>query len=377
MSPVTRSRSAFGSMFTLKSCGPSSPITARWIRFLSSRERISPGRSGNGSGRGESLVEVHQRFLPRPAPPAVLRPVAELVHRRERPERLRRVRARLGEDDRRALVDRAGNVAVAGDEHVGLAPDDRHDVVVRDPDPAVRPVEDEPHALAGVAHELERLQPELGVLERERVEHPDHADVRGAVDRGDHLGREPGRRVDDHVVVRGAQGRVHLAQELRGHDSGVIRTGGSDQDARARGMRREVAVELLVVERSAGLDQLVDRPFRGKAESKPDVAELQVEVDDGDLVAPFGEADREVAATSGSCPSRPSDRGRRSSARVRLPSQRSRPACGPRPCGGRRGRPPASVAASGGRPLRPRRLAARTRSGIRHRRPPPAARAAA
>ena len=41
-----------------------------------------------------------------------------------------------------------------------------------------------------VAHQLERLEAELRVLQRERVEHPDHADVRRAVDRRDHLGRE-------------------------------------------------------------------------------------------------------------------------------------------------------------------------------------------
>ena len=64
-------------------------------------------------------------------------------------------------------------------------------------------------------------------------------------------------------------------------------------------MRRQVAVELLGVERSAGLGELVESPFRGKAESEPHVAELQVEVDDGDLVAALGEADSEVAGRQG------------------------------------------------------------------------------
>ena len=36
MSTLTRSRSAPGSIATLKSCGPSSPMTARWIGFFSS-----------------------------------------------------------------------------------------------------------------------------------------------------------------------------------------------------------------------------------------------------------------------------------------------------------------------------------------------------
>ena len=46
-------------------------------------EGISAGRSGNGSGGGESLVEVHQCFLPHLRRPPFFDPSADLVHRRE------------------------------------------------------------------------------------------------------------------------------------------------------------------------------------------------------------------------------------------------------------------------------------------------------
>ena len=74
-----------------------------------------------------------------------------------------------------------------------------------------------------VLHELERLEPELRVLERERVEHPDHDDVGRVVDRRDDLGGEARRRVDDHPVVVLAQDRVDLAQELGADGARLIR----------------------------------------------------------------------------------------------------------------------------------------------------------
>src|SRR5919108_3340384 len=89
---------------------------------------------------------------PEPAPPAGLRRVARgapslplppqqplpavlgavlavLVEPGERAERLRRVGLVLGEHDRIALVDRARDVPVARDGHVGPAPPDRPPVL--------------------------------------------------------------------------------------------------------------------------------------------------------------------------------------------------------------------------------------------------------
>ena len=62
----------------------------------------------------------------------------------------------------------------------------------RDPDPRVGTVEDERDLLGVVAHQVERLDAQLRVLERERVQHPDHADFGRDVDRRDHLRGEPG-----------------------------------------------------------------------------------------------------------------------------------------------------------------------------------------
>ena len=64
MSAMTRSRSAAGSMLTLKSCGPRSPMTARWTRFLSSENGSCPVAGATGRRGGQSLVKFHQ--LPPP-----------------------------------------------------------------------------------------------------------------------------------------------------------------------------------------------------------------------------------------------------------------------------------------------------------------------
>ena len=57
----------------------------------------------------------------------------------------------------------------------------------------------------------------------------------------------------------------------------------------------EIRLELLRVERAARLREVVDRLVGREPECEADVAELEVEVDDGDLVARLGEAHRQVA----------------------------------------------------------------------------------
>ena len=59
-------------------------------------------------------------------------------------------------------------------------------------------------------------------------------------------------------------------------------------------MRHQEAVELLGVERAAGLHQVVYRAVRCDAEREPEVTELQVEVDEHDLLTAHRERDREV-----------------------------------------------------------------------------------
>ena len=85
-----------------------------------------------------------------------------------------------------------------------------------------------------VLHELERLEAELRVLERQGVEHPDHDDVGRVVDRRDDLGREARRRVDDDPVVVLAQDRVDLAQELGADGARLIGAARGDERVDAR-----------------------------------------------------------------------------------------------------------------------------------------------
>src|SRR5262245_25627439 len=69
-------------------------------------------------------------------------------HVRETLERLRRLGLRPREHDRATVVHRTGHLDVARHTHLGLAADDALDVVVADPDAAVRTVEHEHGALA-------------------------------------------------------------------------------------------------------------------------------------------------------------------------------------------------------------------------------------
>src|SRR5215213_10370051 len=59
-------------------------------------------------------------------------------------------------------------------------------------------------------------------------------------------------------------------------------------------MRGHIALELFGVDRAAGLEEVVDRPVGREAETEPDVAELEVEVDESYRPAPGREAHREV-----------------------------------------------------------------------------------
>ena len=60
-------------------------------------------------------------------------------------------------------------------------------------------------------------------------------------------------------------------------------------------MCHQVAVDLLGIQRAAGLGQVVDRPIGRQAEREPDVAELQVEVDDGHPLTGCRQGDGQVA----------------------------------------------------------------------------------
>ena len=170
-------------MLTLKSCGPRSPITSRWTAFFSSANgSVAPagaaaccGRVGERrSWRSIYALRPNSRRPPRARSSPAGSPSISIG---ELPECLGRLGLRLRDQDRLALVDRTRDVPVARHEDVGLAAHDRDDVVVGDADAAVGPVEDELDVVAREAHQLERLEAELRVLERQRVEHPDHADA--------------------------------------------------------------------------------------------------------------------------------------------------------------------------------------------------------
>src|SRR5205814_9223437 len=96
-----------------------------------------------------------------------------------------------------------------------------------------------------VAHQLERLEPQSRVLERERVEGADHADVARVVDRRDDLGLEARRAVEDDVVARRAEQRIHLAEELGVDGARLVRTGRGYEHVHAARMRHYIGIELV------------------------------------------------------------------------------------------------------------------------------------
>ena len=225
--------------------------------------------------------------------------IAAHEQRREASERLGRLGLRPGDDDRNSLVHRARNLAVGGDEDIRRSPENGFDVRLADPDAAVRAVQQQVDAVGVVLHELERLEPELGVLERQGVEHPDHDDVGRVVDRRDDLRREARRRVDDDPVVVLAQDRVDLAQELGADGARLIGPARRDERMNARGVVRHEGLELVPVEDARRLGEVVDRLLRRQAETERNVAELEIEVDERDLLAALREADGEVRRRQG------------------------------------------------------------------------------
>ena len=79
--------------------------------------------------------------------------------------------------DRPAFGERARNVLVLGHEHVRRPSQNRLGLVAADADLGRGAVEDQLDLVRLVAHELEGLEAELRVLERQRVEHADHAEM--------------------------------------------------------------------------------------------------------------------------------------------------------------------------------------------------------
>ena len=166
-------------------------------------------------------------------------------------ERGRGIRLRARQDDRDSLVDRPRDLAVGGDEDVRLASEHRDDVVLADPDAGVGPVQDELDLLRVVIHETEGLEPELGVLERERVERADHHEVGARVDRGDDLGREAGRRVGDDVVVARPRDDQNVAEQLDRDRARLVGPRRREQHIDARIVGHDVVRKLVLVERAA------------------------------------------------------------------------------------------------------------------------------
>ena len=165
-------------------------------------------------------------------------------------------------DDRLAVGDRPRDGPVARHEHVGAAAEQPLDVGVADADVRVGAVEHERDACRVVAHLRQRLEPDLRVLQRQRVEHADEAEVRREVDRRDHLGRERRRRVDDHDVVARPQELEDRAQERDRDRRRLVGPQRREQRLRAGRMLGEEAVDLLAVERAA-------RRPRGRRSSAP------------------------------------------------------------------------------------------------------------
>ena len=143
-----------GSIVTLKSCGPSSPITARWTRFLSSANgsRAPCGRAGRAVARrswssisSSSRRDAGVRELVRCSVVRADGCRSSLpVERGELSERCGGLR--LG--PRRATIGTPSLTARGisrslGTRTSGSRPSTRDDVAVGDADPAVGPVEDE------------------------------------------------------------------------------------------------------------------------------------------------------------------------------------------------------------------------------------------
>src|SRR5437764_13361839 len=70
----------------------------------------------------------------------------------QRPEHPRRLRLGFSDDDRNSIVDRNWDLAIARNEDLRRAADDGVDVLPRDPDQRVGPVQDEGDLTRVVAH---------------------------------------------------------------------------------------------------------------------------------------------------------------------------------------------------------------------------------
>ena len=222
ISVSTRCRSSSASSVTLKICGPSAPITCRCTEFFSSANGSPFGPGAVPAAAVQTLVQIHL------APPPEHEPApAGQACLGRRAHGFRRASERgFGT---RCWPRTSGFAVTMGTPSLTASEISRSLGTYTSgsrPSTAITSVTEMPtrlwarlstsRVLAGIeAHQRSVSRPELGVLERERVEHADHDQAGRRVDRHDHLGREPGRRVDDDEVVRLPEQGVGLSDQLR------------------------------------------------------------------------------------------------------------------------------------------------------------------
>src|SRR6476619_4175929 len=294
---------------TSKSRGPSSLTSSKWMRFLISANGSRPSpRDSQGSFASRSCSSI-SAALPQeaaPAPADVFASSRKLhIWRRGFPqchvpfgegsERASGARPRLGNDDRTTMSGRPRDRDIAGHEEIGFPPEQTLHIVSADPDISVGPVEHECDLCGISAHLLECLEADLRVLQGQRIERSDHAQVRRGVDSCDHLRRERRRRIGDDKVVSATKNVEQLMHERDGDRGSLIGPDRREKRIDPGLVGDDERVDLVSVERSRRAREIVDRLRRLEAERKAYVPELEVEVDQDRTHALLRECDSEIA----------------------------------------------------------------------------------
>ena len=304
-------------------------MSAWWTRPLTSRERVEdppPGAAGpvRGTGRArggllrrggglgaahavETVGEAHRRLLKRPlravrsawsaSPPATC---GRMWASTRSLMATATGRLRLVEDDRDAPVHRRGDAQRVGDVDRDRGLDGGLDVLGPQTDLGVGPVEHDDAGVLRAADHVEGVDRHAEVLDRRDVEGGDEHEGVGEVDRRQHVLGEAGRGVDDDVVVAAPGHLDDLADRRDGDAVGVPRVvRGAEHVQATRLVRRDEAVEGLVVDAAGHRHRVEDRPLRHQLEADRDVAEGEVEVDEQGLGPAAGQVHRGVRRERG------------------------------------------------------------------------------
>ena len=188
-------------------------------------------------------------------------------------------------DEDRPPIDRSGDVPGAGDSELDLGLESSLRLLRREHHLRVGAIEHHQSLILRVVQQVQHLHRQLEVLHRRQIKRGEKQQYIGAVEGGDGELVERRGSVDDDVCEPSRQLVEHRADDVVADLLLLVRSHRGDDHLKPWRVRREKAIDDLVVHRGPGTRHVGDRAGREKLQSDADIPEAEIEVHEAHLVA--------------------------------------------------------------------------------------------